>query len=556
MSGDSHSDVGHDLNGPPRLGMVVSGSLTEGVEVRLDAATPIEAIKVGAFVTIQGERLRFFGVVTDVELQATDPGLRLTPPDVSNPYIASVVSGTAAFGTINVEPMLTLSTDPNFAMDGPQPAKTVPPHFSQVSLASDRDIHLVFGAEDQSHFWIGNPLDMETRLCLDIAELVKRSNGVFGKSGTGKTFLTRLLLIGILQSGAAGTLVFDMHGEYGWRGFSESNREVKGLKQLFPSRVAVFSLDEESAARRGLTPDYIVRLGYEEIEPEDIQLLRETLNLSDVAADAAYSLQRHFGPARWLREFLGLPGGQTVLQLAGELGVNERALATLHNRLSRLKRFKFVDESSGHDSVGQILRYLDRGMHVVLEFGRYGSDLAAYMLVANLLTRRIYDRYAQMSERALGDRTQEPKPLVIVIEEAHKFLSTAVAEQTIFGTIAREMRKYNVTLLLVDQRPSGIDDEVMSQLGTKITCLLDSERDVDSVLTGVSGSRKLRSVLSRLDSKQQALVFGHALPMPVVIQTREYGSPESYRELGFKEAAELKAQVERDVEDLFGPEEG
>ena len=155
----------------------------------------------------------------------------------------------------------------------------------------------------------------------------------------------------------------------------------------------------------------------------------------------------------------------------------------------------------------------------------------------------------------MGDDTQKPRPLVITIEEAHKFLTREVAGQTIFGTIAREMRKYNVTLLVVDQRPSGIDSEVMSQLGTKITCLLDNENDVNAVLEGVSGSRKLRSVLARLESKQQALVFGHAVPMPVVIQTREYGTPESYKALGFVEAAEMKARVERDIEDLFGPRE-
>ena len=155
----------------------------------------------------------------------------------------------------------------------------------------------------------------------------------------------------------------------------------------------------------------------------------------------------------------------------------------------------------------------------------------------------------------MGEQTEKPRPLVITIEEAHKFLDSSVAGQTIFGTIAREMRKYNVTLLVVDQRPSGIDQEVMSQLGTKITCLLDNDRDVDAVLTGVSGSRKLRSVLARLESKQQALVFGHAVPMPVVIETREYGSADSYRELGFREAAEIKAQMERDIADLFGPSE-
>ena len=538
------------------LGMVVAGSLTEGMEVRLDAATSIENIKVGTFVNIQGRDMQFFGVLTDVSLNSTDPSLRLTPPDVSNKFIFDVISGTTAYGTITVEPMLTLSNDPLEAMDGPKPSKTIPPHFSLVSTASEDDIQKIFGTEDDGHFYIGNPLDMDAKLCLNIEEFVKRSNGVFGKSGTGKTFLTRLLLIGILQSGAASNLVFDMHGEYGWKGTSEGtgggSREVKGLKQLFSSKVAVFSLDDESSRRRGLTPDYVVRIGYDEIEPEDIQVLRESLNLSEVAADAAYSLDRKWGKA-WLSNFLAYPGGEEFGELARELNVNDRALSTLKNRLSRLQRFDFIDEAGGHNSVNQILQYLNRGMHVILEFGRYGNHLEAYMLVANLITRRIYARYVELKERAMGDPSQEPRPLVITIEEAHKFLSPSIANQTIFGSIAREMRKYNVTLLIVDQRPSGIDEEVMSQLGTKIACLLDNDRDTDAVLTGVSGSRKLRAVLARLESKQQALVFGHALPMPVVIKTREYGSAESYRELGFKDEAELTAQVEQDIEDLFGP---
>jgi hypothetical protein len=72
----------------------------------------------------------------------------------------------------------------------------------------------------------------------------------------------------------------------------------------------------------------------------------------------------------------------------------------------------------------------------------------------------------------------------------------------------------------------------MSQLGTRLTCLLDNERDIEAVLSGTPGARQLRGVLARLDSKQQALIFGHALPMPVVVRTREYGSAESYAQLG------------------------
>ena len=46
------------------------------------------------------------------------------------------------------------------------------------------------------------------------------------------------------------------------------------------------------------------------------------------------------------------------------------------------------------------------------------------------------------------------------------------------------MRKYFVTLLVVDQRPSGIDNEVMSQVGTRITCLLNDEKDIGCYFYG------------------------------------------------------------------------
>jgi DNA helicase HerA-like ATPase len=112
------------------------------------------------------------------------------------------------------------------------------------------------------------------------------------------------------------------------------------------------------------------------------------------------------------------------------------------------------------------------------------------------------------------------------------------------------MRKYSVTLLVIDQRPSGIDEEIMSQLGTKITCLLDNERDVDSVLAGVSGKSELKSVLARLESRQQALIFGHAVPMPVAFQPREYGSAQSYKDFAAS-LADMDKQAEKDIEELW-----
>jgi hypothetical protein len=138
---------------------------------------------------------------------------------------------------------------------------------------------------------------------------------------------------------------------------------------------------------------------------------------------------------------------------------------------------------------------------------------------------------------------------VITIEEAHKFLNNDIANQTIFGEIAREMRKYNVTLLVIDQRPSAISEEIMSQLGTKITCLLDNEKDIEAVLAGVSGKNELKTVLARLAPKQQALIFGHAVPMPVAFRPRDWGTAKSYQEMDLE--GNSAKQAEKDIKELF-----
>jgi DNA helicase HerA-like ATPase len=530
--------------------MVTNASLEKGVDVRLDAPVSVEDMVVGRYVTIQGQKRRFFGMITDVSLRFTDDRLSVSPPDVADPFIAEVLSGTSTFGTIHITPMLTLSGDVASMLEGPQPVKTIPAHFATVNLASEEDIESVFGKEDKERFHIGNPLDMETRLCLNLEEFARRSNGIFGKSGTGKTFLTRILLIGMLQKSKAVNLIFDMHNEYGWSGTSEGGPPVKGLKQLFMNRVAVFTLDEESSRRRKVSTDFTVNIGYDEITPEDIAILRPTLNLTELAVEAAYQLRKIFGKS-WLRQTLEMGEDEMAERIKeANITIHESSLQSLKRGLGTIGRLGFVRKDAPEDAVKRILDYLQRGTDVVLEFGRY-REISAYMLVANMLSRRIYARYQQQTEEAIaaGDDAIKPRPLVITIEEAHKFLNPEVADKTIFGTIAREMRKYNVTLLVIDQRPSGISEDVMSQLGTKITCLLDNDKDIDSVLAGVSGKSELKSVLSRLAPKQQALIFGHAVPMPVAFQPVPYDT-KFYARLTSDEK-KTRELTDKDVEKLW-----
>jgi DNA helicase HerA-like ATPase len=97
-----------------------------------------------------------------------------------------------------------------------------------------------------------------------------------------------------------------------------------------------------------------------------------------------------------------------------------------------------------------------------------------------------------------------------------------MSAQTTFSTIAREMRKYYVTLLIIDQRPSQIYDEVMSQLGTRISGWLGDDDDISSVLSGLAGRDALRGMLSRLQPKEEVLMLGWGVPMPIPLRSRRY----------------------------------
>lgn len=488
--------------------------------MRIVAGSPLDSIKTGKFVCIRSGEQLFFSLVTDLRLQVAHPDILLYPPSSTDDLLVRALSQRDVYATAQLKPMLVL--DHNRI----GPVKTIPHHFSPVVQATQQDVERVFGTESdpsKRYFHVGAPLDMATPVCLDLERFTERSNGIFGKTGTGKTFLTRLVLCGLIKQKKAVNLIFDMHSEYGLQARKEGAgvNFVKGLKTLFGDRVAIFSLDPESTRRRGGSPDVVVNLSYEDITVEDILSLQTELNMHPTALEAAYLIAAKYKRS-WLATLLSQE--DRLKDFAAEVGAHPESVAALYRKLKRVQRLPFfVEYVAGQSVVDQMIDYIDRGMHVIVEFGNYTSTFV-YLLIANIITRRIHDLYIKKTERYLGSHKpeDEPKKLMITIEEAHKFLCPAVAKQTIFGIIAREMRKYYVSLLVVDQRPSGIDDEILSQLGTKIIAQLQDDTDIAAALTGVANAAQLRGILASLETKKQALMLGHAMAMPVVVQTREY----------------------------------
>jgi len=549
------------------LGSVIQGSLTKGLEIRLHPDVSVEDMRVGKFLVVQGTRSRFFCLLTDVSLGCSSDRIIANPPPIEDTFLRDVLAGSGTYGTVALSPMLmftptatnsdvpSLPIDPdldvNTSLSSMQantsadmellPVKTIPAHFSQVYEATEHDFRSVFGWEDdpfRRNFSVGRPLDMDVPVCMDLDRFVERSNGIFGKSGTGKSFLTRLLLSGIIRKDAAVNLMFDMHSEYGWEAMKEGKEvsTVKGLRQLFPGKVVMYTLDPESTKRRGVRDAQELYLSYDQIEIADLKLVSAELGLSEAAMDNANILYNEYG-RNWIMRLLQMTNED--IKLFCEQKGHAGSISSLQRKLQRFDTLKYIRSACPHNYIDQLIQDLAAGKSVIIEFGSQ-SNMLSYMLATNMITRRIHSSYVKQADHFLQTKNPLDKPnqLVITIEEAHRFLDSSIVHQTIFGTIAREMRKYFVSLLVVDQRPSGIDNEVMSQIGTRVTCLLNDEKDIEAIFTGVSGGANLKSVLAKLDSKQQALLLGHAVPMPVVVRTRAYDA-QFYREIGCTDWEEM-----------------
>ena len=534
-----------------KIGYVVGGSLQEGLIVRL--TVPPQHLQEGAFVVMESGNYLFYGLVTDLRLAATNE--RFADEQLQErftPALAGLLQEQALYTNLAVHPVLMLDSGPppdspdyeRFWKEvdaglrerpSPKPIKTVPSHLAPTRLATEGDIDEIF----RGNFTIGYTREQQHPVRINLEKFVQRSAGIFGATGTGKSFLTRILLAGLIHHNAAATLIFDMHNEYAYDDVaSDTNKRIVGLQTKFGSRVFVVGLGKDALIRER-RPDLDLLISERDIQPEDILLLARTLNLRETTATTLDALYGSFG-AGWLTAFRKMKVGATVQETdengktrtvpapgsvaawAQEVGTNVMAAEALHNKLRRIFGRGYLVEETATEGLRQIIDALEAGRHVILSFGEYDNELD-YLLVTNLLTRKIREHWVKRTDAyRTGKEKTPPRPLVVVVEEAHKLLNREMAAQTTFSTIAREMRKYFVTLLIIDQRPSQIYDEVMSQLGTRISGWLGDDDDIRAVLSGLAGREQLRGMLSRLQPKEEVLLLGWSVPIPLPVRSRRY----------------------------------
>lgn len=484
-----------------KIGEIVSASVLGGLAAKLNLDNP-EGLRIGYPVVVEGRIYDFYCIVHDVVNQSVEIAERLAGSRMRDSIIPlsethEGFSGRIFYSKANLRPIQLIHRETS-RLSEPQ---TIPPYFSIARHAALNDVEKIYQKSEYSAP-LGSIRGVERFLVhVDFGKLTEKPFGIFGRTGMGKSILNKLVCIGILAKDVGSVLIFDMHGEYGV--YSRTDK-TEGLKYYFPEKVKVFSLD----SRNTEAVPFIINPN--EIRPEDLIVAFQDLNRNMI--DAIYEINRskktdivssirQSDPDEWGYK------------------IHPSVLAALKRRIGRMRRFTFIRHGE-RDAFKQLISLIRDGESVVLDFGEYGTDQMIYLFVANVLARRLFDLYTE--------RNEEFPRLVLFLEEAHKFLAPRIASYTIFNKLARETRKFNLILALVDQRPARIDDEVRSQLANRLILSLKEPSDLASALAGVSDKSVWESIIATIPARTAAIV-GDAIRIPTVIDIMSY-TPGNVRE--------------------------
>jgi hypothetical protein len=346
--------------------------------------------------------------------------------------------------------------------------------------------------------------------------------GIFGKTNSGKTITAKTLLIRALSQGCfvdgkpVRFIVFDAQSEYA-RGIGSSGN--LGLFQYVTNDIHQLSIDPASTTPASTTPMFI--------DPGELTVF-DWINafwdctpnmeacLKEMDKDRRQELARgnttpqNADLAAYVNQFPDTYGSYP------QYTVNAvwRRVQKFNEPIFR--RFLTAPPSGSNHVMKDIYELIGSGKSIIIHFGKHGLDASIYMFVTNHITRKLYERYSM----SVSDTSNTLPHLVLLVEEAHRFIPSAglgFTGASYFHKIARETRKFGLTAGFIDQRPSKLDDEIVSQLGSRIIHRLDDPDDVKSALSGMN-KQKWLPIASKLGIGE-SIFFGSVVgDIPTMIK--------------------------------------
>jgi hypothetical protein len=384
---------------------------------------------------------------------------------------------------------------------------------AQVMPVTTDDLRAVFAASDEAHIEIGTvyPTD-DIRGALYVDPMLGKHFAVLGSTGTGKSTSVALILHRISELSPEGhILMIDPHGEY-----SAAFKNCGELFNVDNLQLPYWLMNFEEHCEVILTTHGAERQRDADILAKCLLAARtkgkDLSQLGKVTVDS---------PIPYLLADLN-----TIL--VNEMGKLDRAGDTLpfqrlKGKLDELRadpRYTFM--FSGmlvSDSMPTLLAKLFRlpshGKPIsIVDVSGVPSEITS--VVVSILARMVFDY-------AIWSRTEAQRPLLLVCEEAHRYVpkdenADGQAVRKILERIAKEGRKYGVSLGLITQRPSDLAEGVLSQCGTIVSMRLNNDRDQACVRAAMpEGARGFLDAIPALRNRE-CIVCGEGVAIPIRVR--------------------------------------
>ena len=501
--------------------------------------------QVGSFVRVPQGYQDLFGVVSEVGANAIPE--RMNAIDDTGRWMKVELVGEIVGGTFE----RGISQYPNIG--------------DFVHLAIEEHLQRIYDIRGHGHVTVGTLSSAESISAkVALNELVTRHSAVLGSTGSGKSTTVASLLRAITSTAegdeqypSARVLMLDVHGEYStpladvaqvfsvepqqgeerlyipyWAldtselldfltGGLEGNRETAFTDKIFELKLTSHNaqgfpgVDSASITVDTPLPFSLKQLWYDLLDFEIATFEgknRDQPTLQDPGDPETLT------PPTYKRHSMGAAGPFLNNQAIGI----QRPLSLLKSRLLD-RRYDFLLHPGGWepDCHGKSARDLDEllrgwlgGEKPITILDLSGVPSAVLERLVGSILKIVYEALFWSREKTEGGIE---RPLLVVMEEAHRYLSGKSHElaSEVVQRIAKEGRKYGIGAMVISQRPSEVNETILSQCGTFFALRLSNPSDRERVQgTLPDGLVGLLNVLPILRTGE-AVITGEAAKLPM-----------------------------------------
>ncbi len=377
-------------------------------------------------------------------------------------------------------------------------------------VATRADLKQIYASDGRANIGIGTVHPTrDIRAGIYIDSFLGKHFALLGSTGTGKSTSASLILHRICELAPQGHIVMiDPHGEY-----ISAFKDRGHLLDVSNLQMPYWLMNFEEHCEVFLTSSGSDRVVDADILARCVQQARSKNRLAVAIGKITVD-----SPIPYLlSDLLNI-----LLNEMGKLdkGTGSIPYQRIKSKIEEIRgdaRYQFMFSGmlvgdSMTDFIAQVFRLPAKDKPIsIIDVSGVPSEIT--QTVVAVLSRLVFDF-------AVWARDEETRPILLVCEEAHRYVpaernadGSSVAR--VLSRIAKEGRKYGVSLGLITQRPSDLAEGVLSQCGTIIAMRLNNERDQAHVRAAMpEGARGFMDAIPALRNRE-CIVCGEGVSIPM-----------------------------------------